>query len=99
VLDKVEVRGGDGAERDAEIADDAHGFEKDFGEQDGRAPVEINAAGMHLLDESAEEAEIVMSGIAEGRAVGGWMHVGDIGADGEMDGDGDAVFVGGDEDA
>jgi len=58
VLDKVEVGGGDGPERDAQIANDGNGFEKNFGQKDGRAPIEIDAAGMHLLDESAEEAEI-----------------------------------------
>src|SRR6266851_613310 len=31
VLDKVEVRSGNGPERDAEIADDGNGFEKNFG--------------------------------------------------------------------
>jgi len=99
VLNKVEVRRGNGAERNAEISNDAHGFEKNFGKQDGRAPVEINAAGMHLLDEGAEEAEVVVRGGAERGTVGGAVHVGDVRADGEMDGDGDAVFIGGDEDA
>src|SRR6266849_3796667 len=54
---------------------------------------------MHLLDESAEEAEVVVRGGAERGAVGGAVHVGDIRADGEMDGDGNALFVGSDEDA
>src|SRR5713101_6706809 len=31
MLDKVEVRSGNGPERDAEIADDGNGFEKNFG--------------------------------------------------------------------
>src|SRR6266403_1143708 len=98
VLNKVEVRSGNGAERDAEIADNAHGFKKNFGEQDGGTPIEIDAARMHLLDEGAEEAEVVMRGGAEGGAVGRAVHVGNVRANGEMNGDGDAVFVGGYED-
>jgi len=92
VLNKVEVRGGNGTERDAEIADDGNGFEKNFGEQDGGTPIEINAAGMHLLDEGAEEAEVVVRGGAESSAVGGAVHVRDVRTNGEMDGDGDAVL-------
>jgi hypothetical protein len=48
---------------------------------------------MHLFHESAEEAEIEEGGGAEARAIGGGMHVGNVGADGEMNGDGDALFV------
>src|SRR5713226_6115854 len=99
VLDKVEVRSSNRAERDAEIANDGNGFEKNFGQKNGGAPIEVDAAGMHLLNEGAEEAEIVMRGGAEGGAVGGAVHVRNVRADGEMNGDGDAVFVGGDEDA
>src|SRR5882762_1446123 len=40
-----------------------------------------------------------MGGGAEGGSVGGAVHVGDIGANGEMDGDGDAESVGSDQDA
>jgi hypothetical protein len=54
---------------------------------------------MHLFHESAEEAEIEKSGSAEAGAVGGRMHVGDVGADGEMDRDGNALLVRGHEDA
>src|SRR5207244_13306414 len=82
VLNKVEVRGGDGAERDAEIADDGNGFEKNFGKKDGGAPVEIDAAGMHLLDEGGEEAEVVVRGGGERGGVGGVVEVGEVGARG-----------------
>src|SRR5216683_2055439 len=40
-----------------------------------------------------------MGGGAEGGSVGGAVHVGDIGADREMHGDGDAESVGSDQDA
>src|ERR1700686_3442319 len=99
VLDKVEVRGGNGAERDLEIANDGNGFQKNFGQKDGGAPIEIDAAGMHLLYKSAEQSEVVMRGIAKCSAVGGGMHVRNVRADGEMDGHGNAVFVGGHENA
>src|SRR5947208_3138740 len=54
---------------------------------------------MHFFHERAEEAEIVVRGGAEGGAVGGGMHVGNVRADGEMDGDGNFVLIGGEEDA
>ncbi len=99
VLDKVEVRGGDGTEWDAEIADDGNGFEKNFRQQDGGAPIEIDAAGVHLLNESAKETEVVMRGVAKRSAVGGGVHVRDVRTDGEMDRHGNAVFVRSNEDA
>src|SRR5580704_6643424 len=54
---------------------------------------------MHLFHESAEEAEVEEGGGAEARAVGRGMHVRNVRADGEMNSDGYALFVGGDEDA
>src|SRR5713226_1003678 len=86
VLDKVKVRSGNGAEGYAEIADDRNGFEEDFGQENGGAPVEIHAARMHLFDERAEKAEIKMRGGAESSAVSGAMHVGNVRADGDVDG-------------
>src|SRR5256712_8438269 len=76
VLNKVEVRGGNRAKRNAEIADHGDGFEKNFRQQNGGTPVEVNTAGMHLLDARAEETEIQMSGEAESGAVGGAVPVG-----------------------
>src|SRR5260370_14691420 len=99
VLDKVKVRSSNGAEGDARIADDRNGFEEDFGQENGGAPVEIDAARMHLLDERAEEAEIKMRGGAESGAVGGGVHVGNVRADGDVDGHRNTVVVSGNEDA
>src|SRR5260370_28774854 len=93
VLNKVEVRGGNRAKRDAEIATDGDRFEKDFGQQDGRTPVKVNAARVHLLDAGAEEAEIMMRSEAESGAVGGAMHVGNVGADGGLNGNRTAELV------
>ena len=39
VLNKVEVGGGDGTKRDAEIAHYGDSFQKNLGEQDGGAPI------------------------------------------------------------
>src|SRR3979411_352201 len=69
VLNKVEVGGGDGTKRDAEIAHYGDSFQKNLWEQNSGAPIQIDAAGMHLLHEGAEEAEIEMGGGAEGGAV------------------------------
>src|SRR6202521_3443849 len=93
VLDKVEVRGGDGTERDAEISNDRDGFEKNFGQKDGGAPIEVDAAGMHLLHKRAEQSEVVMRGIAKCSAAGRGMHVRNVRADGEMDGHRNAALV------
>src|SRR5713101_6108505 len=99
VLNKVEVRRSNRAKRHAEIADHRDGFEKDFRQQNGRTPVEVNAAGMHLLDTRAEKAEIQMCCEAESSAVGGAVHVRDVRADGEVNGNRDAVLVGGEKHA
>src|SRR5256885_4237603 len=99
VLDKVEVRSSNRLQRNAEVANDRDRFQENLGEQNGGAPVEVDAAGMHLLDEGAEQTKIEMRGGAEGSTVRGAMHVGNIGADSEMDSDGDALPVRGGEHA
>ena len=99
VLNKVEIGGGDGNERDAEVADDGDRLEKNFGKNDSGTPVQIDTAVMHALDEGAEKAEIVMGGSAESSAVNGRMHVGDIRADGKVNGNRDFLRVSGDEHA
>src|SRR6266436_4568415 len=99
VLNKVEVGGGDRAKRKAEIAHNGDGFQENHGKQHSGAPIEIDASGMHLLHQGAKETEIEVRGGAEGGAVGGAVHVGDIGADGDVHGDGDAKFVSSGQDA
>src|SRR5271155_4986571 len=54
---------------------------------------------MHLFHESAEEAEIEERGGAEAWAVSGGMHVRNVRADGEMNGDRDTLLVSGNENA
>src|SRR5882762_4579959 len=54
---------------------------------------------MHFFHERAEEAEIVVRGGAEGGAVRGGMHVRNVRADSEMDGDRNFVLIGGEENA
>src|SRR3984893_7377032 len=58
VLNKVEVGGGDGSKRNAEVAHYGDSFQENLGEKNGRAPIQIDAAGVHLLHQGAEEAEI-----------------------------------------
>lgn len=54
VLEEIEIRRGNGAQGSSKIADHGDGFEKNLGEDDGGAPVEIRAAGMHFANEGAE---------------------------------------------
>ena len=99
MLDEIKIGGGDGAQRNAKIAHDGNGFEKNFGKKHGGAPVEINAAGIHLLHQGAEQAEIMERSGAKCGAIRRGVHVRNIGADGEVNGDWNALFVGGNEDA
>src|ERR1700722_15775613 len=69
MLNKVEVGGGDRAKRKAEVAHDGDCFQKNLGQQNGGAPIQIDAAGMHLLYEGAKEAEIEVRGGTESGAV------------------------------
>jgi hypothetical protein len=93
VLDKVEVRRGDGAERNAKIAHHGNSLQKNLWQQNGRAPVEINPAGVHLPHQRAEQTKIVMRGIAKRSAVSGRMHVRNIRANGEVNRHWDALLV------
>src|SRR5580704_375127 len=99
MLDKVEVGGGDGMQGDAEVARDAHRFQENFREKHGRAPVQVDTARMHLFHKSAKEAEIEKRSGAQARPVGGGMHVWDVRANGKMNRDGDALFIGGNQNA
>src|SRR5258708_123552 len=99
VLNKVEVRSGNRAKWKAEVAHYGDSFQKNLGQQNGGAPIQIDAAGMHLLHERAEEAEVQVRGGAESGAVGGAVHVRNVRADGEVHGDGNAKLVRGGQDA
>ena len=54
MLQKIEIGGGDRAQRRAEIARDGDGLQKNLRQDHRGAPVEIDAAGMHLADKRAE---------------------------------------------
>src|SRR5690348_10459034 len=92
VLEKIEIGRRDGTKRSAQIANNSDSLEEDFRQDDSRAPIEIDAAGVHPADEGAEEAEIMMRRRAEIFAGGSAMHVRNIGADGEMDGNRNRSF-------
>jgi hypothetical protein len=49
VLKEIKVRGGDGAERNTEIAHNGNRFQEDLWQKHSRAPVEIYAARMHFF--------------------------------------------------
>src|SRR2546423_15398918 len=89
VLDKVEVRGSNGMQGHAEIAHYGNGFQENLGKQNRRAPVEIHTARMHLLHQGTEKTEVQMRRSAQGGAVRGRVHVGNVGADSEVNGDRD----------
>jgi len=95
VLDEIEVGGGEILQGMAEAADDGKCLEKNFGKNDGGTEIEVNAAAVEPAHGRAEEAEVVVAGGAEGGAVGGGMHLKDVGADAEMDSEGDAAAISG----
>lgn len=99
VLQEIEIGRGDGTQRRTEIARDGDGFEKNLGQDDGRAPVQVDAAGVHFANEGAEQAEVAMGRSAEIFAGGVAMNVGDVGSDGEMHSDGNFRAIGSGEDA
>jgi hypothetical protein len=94
VLEEVEVSGGEARERLAQAADGSESLQEDFGENDGRAAVEINAAAVKASGERGEEAEVAVAGGTESGAVGAGVDVEDVGAEGEVDGEGNAVAAG-----
>src|ERR1700744_3096000 len=88
MLHEIEVCCRDRAQRYTVITSDRNRFEKNLWEDDGAAPVEIDATGMHALDERAEQAKVEVRGGAERTGIDGGMHVRNVGADREMNRDG-----------
>src|SRR5258708_12220448 len=64
VLNKVEVRRGNRAQRNAKIAHDGNGFQKNFRQENGRAPVEVNTPGIHLLHQPPTQPKNFMPAVA-----------------------------------
>ena len=93
VLHKIEVRRGDWTQRHSVVTADGDGFEENLGENDRAAPIEIDAVGLHALHKSAEETEVGVCSCAERAGIDSGMHVGNVGADREVDRDRDAKFV------
>src|SRR5690348_3049757 len=54
MLEKIEIGGRDGTKRNAQIANDSDSLEKNFRQDDRRAPIEIDAAGVHPANKRAE---------------------------------------------
>src|SRR3984893_15786925 len=74
VLNKVEVGSGDRAKRKAQVAHDGDGFQENLWEQNGGAPIQIDAAGVHLLHQGAEEAEIAIRDGRQRARLARWGH-------------------------
>ena len=99
MLNEVEICGGDWLKRNSEIADQRDCFQEHFRQKNGGTPIEINAAGVHLLYKRTEQAKIEMRGGAESSGIHSRMHVRDIGADGDMNGQRYSIPIRGDQDA
>ena len=81
-----------------QIASERHGFEKHFGQDDRGADIQIDAA-FHPGDHGRQAPKVQQRGRADRRSVRGRMHVNDVGADGDMDRDGNAEFAAGGQNA
>ena len=82
----------------AEIVGDGDRLDEDFRHDDGAAEVHPDAVG-HRGDDAAQAAEIDERGFAEGGAGDVRVHVDDVGAEGDVDGAGDAGAIGGEDQA
>lgn len=97
MLNEIEVGGCDGLERHSKVAHDGNGLKKNFRQKHSRSPIQVDTARVHLFHETAEQSKIEKSGGAEARPVGGRVHMRNVGTDRQMDGNGDAILVRGNE--
>src|SRR5215213_830406 len=77
----------------AQITHECHAFEKDLGQHDRRAHVEVNPAAIHSSYELSETTKVSMRRSAEGGAVKAWMEMCDVAADSDVCGKGNFRFV------
>src|SRR5262245_48133669 len=89
MLDKVEVGCGEILKRMAEVADDGHGFQKDFRQSHRRTDVQVNATAVQLFDQGGEEEKVAVCRGADSRAVRMRMNVDDVCSDRDVNRDGD----------
>ncbi len=94
VLQEVEIDGGEVTHFMAEIAYAGDGFEEDFRHDDRGACVDVDAAFIERGYQGTEEAEIVVCGGTESGWIDGWVGVGGVCADGQVNGDWDFCFPG-----
>ncbi len=80
----------------AQIAGDGERLQEDLGQDHGRADVEDDAV-LQPGHEPAERLEVAVARLAEGGTVGARMHVVDVGADRDVDGDRESEAMGGRE--
>src|SRR5262249_59212630 len=89
MVDEGKVGSGEIGERMDEIAEDGHGFQKDFGQSHRRTDVQVNAAAVQLFDQRSEEEKVAISPGADRRAVRVRMNVNDVGPNRDVNGDRD----------
>src|SRR5437899_3417261 len=97
VADEVHVGGGEIFDPVPEVAREVEGLEENFGHHDRGAEVEDDAA-RELGGNRGEAMEVGHARGTDGSAVGVGMHMDDVGAEGDVNGRGDAGFVRGGED-
>ena len=83
MLDHVEVGCGEVIDGVTEVAGNGEGFEKEFGEDDGRADVEVRAA-FEGGDDRAESSKVFKGRAANGFATNSWLLVCDVCAYGDV---------------
>ena len=99
MLDEVKIRGGDGVEGHSEITNDGNRLQENFRQEHGGTPIEKHTASVHLLHQGAKQAEIGEGRGAERGSFSRGMHVRNVRADGQMNGDGNSAPIGLDQHA
>src|SRR5262247_2958361 len=94
MLDEVEVGGGEILKRMAEVANDGHGFQKDFRQRHRRTDVQVNAAAVQLFDHRGEDEKVAVCRCADSRAVRVRVNVNYVGSNRDVNRDGDFQKVG-----
>src|SRR3989454_11502515 len=94
VLNKIHIDGRDAAETMTEVGGQAHAFQEDFRQDDGRPHVQVHPTAFESPDQRREQQEVAVARSAQGTCVEGGMIVDDVRADGLVNGDGDCALVG-----
>ena len=88
LANKIKIRGGEVFHLIPQVADHGERLQKDLGQEHGRTDVQVGPA-LEAAHQAAEEAEVVVAGLADGRAAGRGVDVDDVRADRHVHGHGD----------